>query len=108
MSPTIEALMSKMSGMPLPGKAANMDALIQFHFSGAEAGDWIADLKGGQVTVSRGQHPAPQMTLSADSDDFLKLLAGELDPMQAFIQGRIKVAGDMSMALALVQIFNAR
>jgi putative sterol carrier protein len=37
-------------------------------------------------------------------DDFQDLLAGDLNPTAAFMTGKIKVAGDMTVAMALSQI----
>ena len=41
------------------------------------------------------------VTLTADSDTFQQLLGGELDPTAAFMQGRLKVDGDMATAMRL-------
>jgi putative sterol carrier protein len=41
------------------------------------------------------------VTLTADADTFRQLLGGDLDPMAAFMQGRLKVDGDMSAAMKL-------
>ena len=43
-------------------------------------------------------------TVNIDFDNFLKMAQGQLDPMQAFMSGKLKVAGDMSAALKLQSI----
>ena len=45
------------------------------------------------------------MTLTADSQDYVKIFTGELDGMQAFMQGKIKLAGDLNLAMKLMQMF---
>ncbi len=105
---TIADLMSKMPGAFLPEKAPGLDAVIQFKFTGAEAGDWYAVIKDGKVTVEKGEHPSPKMTLTADSSDYVKIFTGELDGMQAFMQGKIKLAGDLNLAMKLTQMFKIR
>ena len=40
-------------------------------------------------------------TLSADADTFQEILAGDLSPTAAFMSGRLKVDGDMSLAMQL-------
>ena len=40
-------------------------------------------------------------TISVDKDDFLGLMNGDLNPMMAFMGGKIKVDGDMSVAMKL-------
>ena len=52
---TISDLMSKMPGAFLPEKAPGLDAVIQFKFTGAEAGSWFATFKDGKCTVAAGR-----------------------------------------------------
>ena len=105
---TIADLMSKMPGAFLPEKAPGLDAVLQFEFSGAEAGDWHAIIKDDQCTVEQGKHENPKMTLSADSSDYVKIFTGELDGMQAFMQGKIKLAGDLNLAMKLMEMIKIR
>jgi putative sterol carrier protein len=100
--------MSKMPGAFIPEKAPGLDAVIQFKFTGPEAGDWYAVIKDNKVDVQQGTHAAPKMTLSADSSDYVKIFTGELDGMQAFMQGKIKLAGDLNLAMKLTQMFKVR
>ncbi len=102
---TIADLMSKMPDAFIPEKAPGLDAVIQFNFMGAEAGNWNATIKNGAVKVERGVHPNPTMALTADSADYLKMFAGELDPMQAFLQGKLKLQGDPNLAMKMSQFF---
>lgn len=105
---TVTDLMSKMPGAFIPEKAAGLDAAIQFKFTGAEAGEWYAVIKDGKVEVSKGTHATPKMTLTADSSDYVKIFTGELDGMQAFMQGKIKLAGDLNLAMKLMQMFKIK
>jgi putative sterol carrier protein len=100
--------MEKMPGAFIPEKAQDVDAIIQFKFTGDEAGEWNATIKDGKVDVVRGTHPSPKMTLTADSSDYVKIFTGELDGMQAFMQGKIKLAGDLNLAMKLMQMFKIR
>jgi putative sterol carrier protein len=106
---TLADLMEKMPSALSPEKAAGVDAVIHFKFTGAEAGEWNAVVKDGKAEVARGiPHFKPTMTLSADSSDFVKMFTGELDGMQAFMQGKIKLAGDLNLAMKLMQMFKVR
>ena len=105
---TVAELMEKMPGAFIPEKAQGVDAVIQFKFTGEEAGDWVAVVKDGKVDVERGTHPSPKMTLTAESADYVKIFTGELDGMQAFMQGKIKLAGDLNLAMKLTQMFKVR
>lgn len=105
---TVSELMEKMPGAFIPEKAQGVDSVIQFIFTGAEPGEWMAAIKAGKVEVSRGTHASPNMTLTADSQDYVKIFTGELDGMQAFMQGKIKLAGDLNLAMKLMQMFKIR
>jgi len=105
---TIETLMSKMPAAFLPEKAPGLDAIIQFKFTGAEASEWYAAIKDDKCTVEKGAHPSPKMTLTADSGDYVKIFTGELDGMKAFMEGKIKLGGDLNLAMKLTQMFKIR
>jgi putative sterol carrier protein len=105
---TVADLMSKMPGAFVPEKAQGLEAVLQFKFTGAEPGDWYAQIKEGKVDVQQGVHPSPKMTLTADSDDYIKLFTGQLDPMQAFMAGKLKLSGDLNLAMKMMQFFKMR
>jgi putative sterol carrier protein len=98
--------MEKMPGAFLPDKAQGVNATIHFKFTGAEAGEWSAKISDGKCEVLQGAPAeAATMTLSADSSDYVKLFTGELDGMQAFMQGKLKLGGDLNLALKMMQMF---
>ena len=102
-------LLDIIPGAFVPDKAEGVDAVIQVNFSGEEAGDWTARIKDGKVEVAQGILPTQaNMTLTADSSDYVKIFTGELDGMQAFMQGKIKLAGDLNLAMKLMQMFKIR
>jgi putative sterol carrier protein len=108
MALTIETLMSKMPGAFIPEKAAGLDATIQFKFTGEEAGEWYATIKDGKCEVAKGEHASPKITLTADSADYVKIFTGEIDGMKAFMEGKLKLAGDLNLAMKLTQMFKIK
>ncbi len=106
MPPTIADLMSKMPGALVPEKAAGVNATIQFKFTGAEPGEWFATIQDGKCEVKQGTAPTPKMTVSVDSTDYLKIINREMDGMQAFMQGKLKLTGDISLAMKLMTMFD--
>ena len=105
---TISDLMSKMPGAFIPEKAVGLDATIQFKFTGAEPGEWYATIKDGKVSIAQGIFETPKMTLTADAADYVKIFTGEIDGMQAFMQGKLKLAGDLNLAMKLTQMFKIK
>ena len=108
MALTIKTLMEKMPGAFLPEKAHGLDAVIQFHFTGEEASDWYAEIKDDKVATVEGVHDNPKMTMTADSADYVGIFTGEVDGMAAFMQGKLKLAGDLNLAMKLTQMFKIR
>jgi len=86
-------------------KLKGMDAVILFDISGEEGGQWTVTIDDGQVDVEEGAPESPTITVEATAQDLKALIDGELNPMAAFMQGRLKVKGDMSMAMQLQKLF---
>ena len=55
------------------------------------------------ATVSTTDGPA-DCTITLSLDDLESLIAGELNPTMAFMSGKLKIDGDMSVAIALSQL----
>jgi len=56
------------------------------------------------VTVKFNGASEPSVTISASSSDFAKMATGELNGPMAFMQGKVKIEGDMSFALSLANL----
>jgi putative sterol carrier protein len=55
------------------------------------------------ATISTVDAPA-DCTIKLSLEDLEALIAGDLNPTMAFMTGKIKVEGDMSIAMALTQV----
>ena len=106
--PRIDEFMSRMAEAFIPEKAVGLDATIQLNLTGDHAGEWNLVIKNSQCTLAQGTAPAPKLTVTADSGDFIKIFTGQLDGMQAYMQGKLKLAGDMSLAMKLMNLFKMK
>jgi putative sterol carrier protein len=103
---TIAELMSKVPLAFIPENAAGVEAVVHFKLTGAEAGEWNAVIKDGTCQVAQGiPHSRPTLTLSADSADLIQIATGKLDGPRAYMDGRIKITGDATAALKIIQLF---
>jgi putative sterol carrier protein len=94
-----------MPGAFLPEKAGDMDSVIQFKLTGEEAGDWIVIIKDGACKVEEGEYEDPTMTLSADSQDYKDIVTGKVNPMNSFMAGKVKLQGNLNLAMKFAEIF---
>jgi putative sterol carrier protein len=58
-------------------------------------------LNDGKATVARGDAASPDCTVTMAEGDFLDMVSGKLNGQMAFLTGKLKVAGDMGLALKL-------
>ena len=106
MSLTLAEIMAKVPQAFVPAKAGDMNAIVHFKFTGAEAGEWNATIRDGTCQVAQGiPRSRPTITVAADSDDFRRMVTGRLDPTRAFMEGRLKLTGNTELAIKLVSIF---
>jgi len=80
-------------------KAGDLDMIVQFDLSGDGGGQWYASIKDGAMSVDQGSADGPQATLKMDADDFALMSSGDLNPMMAFMSGKIKVDGDLNSVM---------
>jgi len=88
-----------------PEAAEGVEAVIQYHLTGEEGGDWIINIHDGKCTVAEGNAETPKMTLTADAQDFKDVLLGKANGMQYFMSGKLKLAGDLNLAMKLTTFF---
>lgn len=86
-----------------PGASARM----QYVITGGPEGDirfyWVLE-DGKLIENSLGTLPDAELTLTQSYEDAKKIQAGELDAQAAFMQGRVKVEGNMAKLMALLPI----
>ncbi len=88
-----------------PALAQRMNAVFQFNIAGESGGAWVVDLKE-TPGVRAGAHGAADVTITMQDGDFVAMTSGNLNPMSAFAQGKIKVQGNVMLASKLQQLFS--
>jgi putative sterol carrier protein len=87
--------------------AAGMNATYQFDITGDGGGKWFAKIENGALTSGGGEADSADCTVTVSDSDWLDILNGKLDGQMAFMAGKLKIAGDMSLALKLKSLFMA-
>uniref|UniRef100_A0A4W2FJG3 Hydroxysteroid dehydrogenase-like protein 2 n=1 Tax=Bos indicus x Bos taurus TaxID=30522 RepID=A0A4W2FJG3_BOBOX len=82
-------------------------AVYQFELSGEDGGTWFLDLKSKGGNVGYGE-PSDQadVVMSMSTDDFVKMFSGKLKPTMAFMSGKLKIKGNMALAIKLEKLMN--
>uniref|UniRef100_A0A673AUW2 Sterol carrier protein 2 n=1 Tax=Sphaeramia orbicularis TaxID=375764 RepID=A0A673AUW2_9TELE len=62
---------------------------------------WVVDVKNGKGTVSNDPGIKADCTLTASDADLLDLMTGKLNAQMAFFKGKLKITGNMGMAMKL-------
>lgn len=83
------------------GAHSSLSAVIKFDF-----GDDGAIRVDGTVspTVVDNENSDADCTVVISKENFLSLASGDLNPQMAFMMGKLRVEGDMSLALQLGEI----
>ena len=86
-------------------RAVGLSAVFQFVVTGDDGGTWHAAIANGACTVSAGDHASPGVTISASAVTWARIVAGTTDPQTAFLMGKVRVKGDMGLAMRLRSLF---
>ncbi len=100
---SVQELIQRITGLD-PSRLQGMSGVVLFDLSGEGGGKWTLTFAEGKVKVEEGQTATPNVTLSMNASDFLAMANGQLNPVSAFMQGKIRVTGDMAMAMRLQSI----
>lgn len=88
-----------------PQAAKGMDSVIQFNLGGEGGGHYYVEIKNGTCTTAEGTHAAPNMTTTMKASEWVDMIRGKLDPTSAFMNGKLKIAGDMGLAMKMQTLF---
>jgi len=87
-------------------KATDTTATVHMHLTGAGARDVVLVVDNGTLEVTEGTPASdPTLTLSADADDWLRVENGDLNPMMALMQQKLKLKGSVPFAMKFMGMF---
>ncbi len=87
-------------------KIKGMNVIYQFNVTGDEGGEWNVKVADDTVQVAEGVADSPNITLTMDAENFEALIEGKLNGQTAFLTGKLKIQGDMTLAMKLQSIFS--
>jgi len=84
-----------------PDKTKGINAVYQFKITGGTGGEWVVDTTKSPGEVRAGTDAGAKCTITVADSDFVDIVTGKLNGQMAFMAGKLKVSGDMSLALKL-------
>jgi putative sterol carrier protein len=102
---TVEKYMQAMAESFQSEKAVGLNVVYQFRLTDEGGGTWGISIADGKCNVSQGRPPRADTTVTMSTEQYLKLAAGELDAVDAFNKGQIKVSGNLEHARKFIEIF---
>lgn len=86
-------------------KAAGFNATVQFSLTGEGGGDWHVEVANGTCQVHTGAAASPKATVRMAASDYVDMTSGKLNPMAAFMSGKVKVEGDLNSVMKFQSVF---
>ena len=102
----VRSIMTKIPEYFNSDRAKGVTAVIQCLFSGEQASNWVITIENQTCEVNEGVSGDPDITIRSKAETGVKLLTGEMDPMRAFLLGKVKVSGDLTLGMKLVDFFD--
>ncbi len=100
-----DEIFAAMPAQFVPERADGVNMTIQVELSGEGGGIWHVRIADRQCTVNTGPAPTANATISMAAHDYVALINGDLNPVAAFMQGRVRIQGDLAALLQLQNLF---
>jgi putative sterol carrier protein len=101
----VKAIFDAMPGQLNADAAKGMNSVIQFNLTGDGGGEYHVEIKEGACSVNQGAHASPNMTMTMAAQDYVDMITGKLNGQMAFMSGKLKIAGDMGLAMKMQSLF---
>jgi putative sterol carrier protein len=102
---TVGELFEAMSTRLIKSAATGMHKTLQWQITDADPGVWAFEISDGSGSLIPGGVPRPDTTFTTSSGTWLAIVEGRQDPMRAFMTGKLKVSGDMMLAMKVPTLF---
>lgn len=102
---TVKEIFDAMPAKFDPEAAGDWNACVQFKIAGEGGGNWNVTVKEKTCGVAEGDAETPTCTIETDAETYVGTSTGTINAQTAFFSGKIKIAGNMSDAMKINQVF---
>ncbi len=103
--PTVKEIFDVMPEKFDPEAAGDWNAVVQFKVAGEGGGNWNVTVQNKTCAVVEGEAASPTCTIETDAETYVGTSTGTINSQTAFFSGKIKIAGNMSDAMKINQVF---
>ncbi|NNN22534.1 MAG: hypothetical protein HKL80_11110 [Acidimicrobiales bacterium] len=105
-SSVLDRIFEAMTERFSPDHAQGTTASIQWNILAEEESfPYHVDIADGKCTAAAGDATGARIALALKLPDFLRLVAGQLNPVAAFTGGKLSVTGDLTFAMSIQSMF---
>ena len=95
----LDRIFATMQSMFRPEQAEGQDGVVQWEVDdGSSTHVYHVIMEGGTCRTASGPADAPKATLSFTLANFVRFMAGEMNGIQAFMTGKVRISGDVMYA----------
>ncbi len=105
MALTVDGIFSLMPELFLPEKAQGLTVSVYYQVTGEGGGDYACLIENGAFTLKREAKSDATSVVVIGAEDWIALSEGKLDPMQAFMTGKLKGTGDLGLLQKFPKFF---
>lgn len=88
--------------------AKGMVATFQFNLSGDGGMNFYVNIDDGKMDAAIGTHASPTVTINMTASDYIKMVNGKLNGQMAFMTGKLKISGNIPIAMKMQQVLPQR
>ncbi len=85
-----------------PERLDGVDSTYLFDVTGS--GRWLVEVRDRKVTVTENPDGGADVAFTLSSETFERLLAKKQSPMLAYMTGKLKISGDIGVAMELQKL----
>ena len=103
--PSVDSYFDTLERRFNPSAAGELEAVFQWILTDNQELNRFAEVRNGTIQTKGGLHKAPTVSIEMASDDYLKMINGELNGALAFSTGRGTLRGPVRLAMRMQRIF---